>query len=54
MGEKYERRGKTAFVPIEVMLGDPSRVEAVSLRLDDLLSRQPIALSGWRLDPEAE
>ena len=37
MREKHKRGGKTAFVPIKVMLSDPGRVKAVSLRVNDLL-----------------
>ena len=49
MREKHKRRGKTAFVPVEVMLGDPGQVEAMTLRLNDLLRREPIPLSRCRL-----
>ena len=48
MGEKHKRRGKTAFVSVEVMLGDPGRVEAMTLRLNDLLRREPVALCRCR------
>jgi hypothetical protein len=49
MREKHKRGGKTAFVPIKVMLSDPGRVKAVSLRVNDLLRSEPIALSCGRL-----
>jgi hypothetical protein len=45
MREKHEWGGKTAFVPIKVMLSDPRRVETVPIRMNDLLDRQPIPLS---------
>ena len=48
MGEKHKRRGKTAFVSVKVMLGDPGRVEAMTLRLNDLLRREPVALCRCR------
>jgi hypothetical protein len=49
MREKHKRGGKTAFVPIKVMLSDPGRVEAVSLRVNDLLRSEAIPLSRGRL-----
>ena len=48
IGEKYKRGGKTAFIAIKVVLGDPGRVEAVPLRVNDLLNRKPIPLSCGR------
>jgi hypothetical protein len=53
MGQEDERRRKPAFGFMEVMLGDPGRVEPVSLRMNDLLGRQPIALARTRLIQKA-
>jgi hypothetical protein len=52
MREKDERGGKTAFVPVKVMLSDPGRIEAAPLRVNDLLGRQPVPLSRCRLIKE--
>ena len=49
MREKHKRGGKPAFVPIKVMLSDPSPVEAMPLRVNDLIGRKPIPLSRVRL-----
>ena len=42
MGEKHEWCGKTAFIAVKVMLSDPRRVEAVALRVNDLLRSEAI------------
>jgi hypothetical protein len=52
MSEKHELSGKTAFTAIKVMLGDPRRVEAASLRVNDLIGREAIPLSCGRLIEE--
>src|ERR1700728_2716647 len=49
MREKHKRGRKTALVPVEVMLSDPGRIEAVSLRVNDLLGREAIPLPCGRL-----
>ena len=49
MREKHKRGGKTAFVPIKVMLSDPRRVETVPFRVNDLLRSEAIPLSWGRL-----
>ena len=53
MRQEDKRRRKTAFRFMEVVLRDPGGVEAVSLRVDDLLGRQAIALACTRLIQEA-
>src|ERR1700691_2765262 len=53
MGQKHKRGGKTAFIPIKVMLSDPGRVEAVPLGMNDLLGGESISLSRCGLIEEA-
>ena len=54
MREKHKRGGKTAFVPVKVMLSDPGRVEAVSLRVNDLLRQRADTALPRSPDREAE
>ena len=51
--QEDERRGKAAFVFMEMVLGDPGRIEAKTLGMDDLRGRQPVALGGVRLIQQA-
>ena len=44
LGEEHERRRQAAFALVEMMLGDPGRIEAAALGMHDLLGGQPIAL----------
>src|SRR5206468_11125290 len=44
-----ERRGKAALVFMEMVLGDPRRIEAEPFGVDDLRGRQPVPLGGVRL-----
>ena len=44
LGEEHERRRQAALALMEVMLGDPRRIEAAALGMHDLLGGQPIAL----------
>ncbi len=44
MGQEDEGRGQAALVLVEVVLGDPGRVEAAALGMDDLFGRQAVAL----------
>ena len=47
-----KRRRKAAFRLMEVVLGDPGRVESVPLGMNDLLGGQPVALAGTGLIEE--
>ena len=49
MGQEDKRRRKTAFRFMEVMLRHPGGVEAMSLRVDDLLGGEAITLACTRL-----
>jgi hypothetical protein len=49
MRQKDEWGRKAPFVPVKVVLGDPRRLEAVPLRVNDLLRSEPISLSCGRL-----
>jgi hypothetical protein len=51
--EKDERRGKAALVFMEMVLGDPGRIEPESFGVDDLLGRQSVPLGGVRLIEQA-
>ena len=48
LGQEDERPGKTAFVFMKMVLGDPGRIEATALGMEDLLGGQPVALRGVR------
>jgi hypothetical protein len=52
MGQKHKRGGKTAFIPIKVMLSDSGRVEAVPLGVNDLLGGESITFPGCCLIEE--
>src|SRR5439155_12243071 len=49
LGQEDERRGKAALVFMEMVLGDPRRIEAEPFGVDDLRGRQPVPLGGVRL-----
>ena len=51
--QEDERRRQAALVLVEVVLGDPGRIEAAALGVDDLRGRQPVALGGVRLVEQA-
>jgi hypothetical protein len=53
VSQEDERRRQAPFGLMEVMLRHPGRVEAPSLRMRDLLRREPIALGGTRLVEKA-
>ena len=53
LGQEDERRGKAAFILMEMMLGDPGRIEAAAFGVDDLRGGQPVALGGVRLIEQA-
>ena len=44
LGEEHERRRQAALVLVEVVLGDPGRIEAAALGMHDLRGGQPVAL----------
>jgi hypothetical protein len=46
--QEDERPGKAAFVFMEMVLGDPGRIEAEAFGMDDLLGGQPVALGSVR------
>jgi hypothetical protein len=49
LAQEDERRGKAAFVFVEMVLGDPGRIEATAFGVDDLRGGQPVPLGGVRL-----
>jgi hypothetical protein len=53
LGQENERCGKAALVFMEMVLGDPGRIEAEPFGVDDLLGRQPVPLGGIRLVEQA-
>ena len=53
MSETHER-GRAACVAIKVMLSNPGQVEAVPLRVNDLLGREAIPLARMSPDRGAE
>ena len=53
MRQEDEGRGQAAFSFVEMMLGDPGRIEAVLLGVDDLFGGESIALGGCRLVEQA-
>ena len=46
LGQEDERRGQAALVFMEMVLGDPGRIEAEPFGVDDLRGRQPVPLGG--------
>ena len=51
--QEHEGRRQAAFVFVEMVLGDPGRVEAAALGMGDLRGGQPIALGGVGLVEQA-
>ena len=46
MGQEHEGRRQAALVLVEMMLGDPGRIEAMGFGVADLLGDQPVAFGG--------
>src|SRR5262249_25800683 len=53
LGQEDERRGKAAFVFVEVVLGNPGRIEATAFGVDDLRGGQPVPLGRLGLIEQA-
>ena len=43
MGEEHQRRRQSAFGFVEMVLGDPRRVETAAFGVGDLLRREPVS-----------
>ena len=53
MREKDKGRGQAALAFVEMMLGDPGRVEALGFGMGDLLGDQAVAFAGRYLIEQA-